>query len=151
MLEQVLIEIGLRREGGLDIIPVSVNFSVEDFEQGNLPEQIEELLEKYNAEPWMIAIKITERDFSRVPESFNRQINDLRGMGVEIRVDDFGSGYSSLNVLHRFDFDLVKIDKSFITNLDAGDGYNKVVVKTILAEYKRIGSMIKVLKHEPKS
>ncbi len=68
-----------------------------------------------------------------------QNIDTIRGFGVRICLDDFGTGYSSLNYLHKFEFDKIKIDQSFIRDLNRPQGSN-VIVKTIIDLIQGIGA-----------
>lgn len=139
MVQTVFEEIKLRRDAHLPIVPVSVNFCVDDFEDGHLKEKLLHLCEKYDAQPWMIVIEITERDIPQMPEPFKEQIEALRQAGFKVWVDDFGSGYSSLNVLNKFPHDLIKIDREFIKDYGHDDQMNTLVVEKIIEVAKQLG------------
>lgn len=86
----------------------------------------------------MIKIEITERDLSNKKE----QIDQLRSYGFEVWMDDFGSGYSSLNALNYYSFDLVKIDTVFVRHLDDGQ-LNRLLIPEIAKVAHKLG--LKVL------
>lgn len=76
----------------------------------------------------MITIEITEQDIAQASEYFNKQLNAFFKHGYTIWVDDFGSGYSNLNILTRYHFHLIKIDQSFIHDLCENHKANNVLL-----------------------
>jgi diguanylate cyclase (GGDEF)-like protein len=111
-------------------ISVSVNFSVLQMLQSDLISSVMEALQLYKVPAKYLTIEITEsliiNDITRVIEI----LNALRGIGVRIAIDDFGTGYSSLNHLRRLPLDYVKIDRSFIFNIEY-DPYTLAFIDTI--------------------
>ncbi len=102
-------------EGG-KVVPVSINFSRLDFELMDVVEVLEESVSKYNIDKSFIHVEVTESALSESFDLLNMNLNVLKGLGYSIWLDDFGSGYSSLNVLKDYDFDVLKIDMKFLTN-----------------------------------
>jgi diguanylate cyclase (GGDEF)-like protein/PAS domain S-box-containing protein len=96
---------------------VSVNISPKQFRQGDLPYLVHSILIETGLRPARLELEITEGvlidDFSRAVSVLNR----LKALGVVIALDDFGTGYSSLSYLHSFPFDLIKIDRAFVSDL----------------------------------
>ena len=102
---------------------LSVNVSVRQLHAGCLTEQVLEALEQTGFPAHRLAIEITESALCEDPEAARKQLEPLREMGVEVHLDDFGIGYSSLAYLQRLPIDCLKIDKSFVAamsdNVDA--------------------------------
>ena len=136
MVEQVCREVVLRSEAGLPLIPVSVNFSAQDFDYRDIPEEIEALYQRYEMEKYVprncFVVEITERDMATATERFNEQLRSLRGKWYQLWLDDFGSGYSSLNVFSRFDIDLIKFDMDLIQDLDSRNGLNRQIISAMI-------------------
>lgn len=136
MVEQVCREVVLRSEAGLPLIPVSVNFSAQDFDYRDIPEEIEALYRRYEMEKYVprncFVVEITERDMATATGRFNEQLRSLRGKGYQLWLDDFGSGYSSLNVFSRFDIDLIKFDMDLIQDLDSRNGLNRKIISAMI-------------------
>ena len=101
---------------GRHIVPVSINFSRLDFELMDVIEVLETSRKKYNIDREYIHVEVTESALSADVDSLHKTIGKLKEMGYAIWLDDFGSGYSSLNVLKDFDFDVIKIDMTFLSN-----------------------------------
>jgi diguanylate cyclase (GGDEF)-like protein len=97
---------------------VSVNMSSKQFSQKNLVQRVSSTLEQTSFDPRRLKLEITEGVLIDHSESIIAVLEQLRAMGIRLAVDDFGTGYSSLSYLHRFPFDSLKIDRSFIDNAD---------------------------------
>ena len=136
MIEQVMKEIPIRADAGLPLLPVSVNFAAQDFVYRNIPEEIENLYQKYKMEKFVsrncFIVEITERDIATASDRFQAQLGLLREKGYQVWLDDFGSGYSSLNVFSRFEIDLIKFDMALIRDLDSRGGLNRKIIKAMI-------------------
>lgn len=97
---------------------VSVNMSSKQFFQTNLVEKVQAILAKTGFDPHRLKLEITEGVLIDHSDSIIATLEQLREMGIRLAIDDFGTGYSSLSYLHRFPFDCLKIDRSFIENAD---------------------------------
>lgn len=142
MLWEVVAKLRQWKERGLDLKPVSVNLAHEDFEMPNLVEKINNLVTGAGLSRSLIKIEITERDLSNNTSRLKEQIDQLRSYGFEVWMDDFGSGYSSLNALNDYSFDLVKIDMVFVRHLDDGQ-LNRLLIPEIAKVAHKLG--LKVL------
>jgi Amt family ammonium transporter len=100
---------------------VSVNLSTRQLLDRRLAERVATVLERHRTPPSSIILEVTESALMRDPELAARSLNALHALGVDLAVDDFGTGYSSLAYLQRFPIDFLKIDKSFVDDLRAGD------------------------------
>ena len=99
---------------------ISVNLSRVQLKQGQrLMGTVREALESHGMPPHALQLEITEREVMQDPDATLILIESLRGLGVRIAMDDFGTGASSLSCLREYPFDTVKIDKSFVTDLCA--------------------------------
>jgi len=97
---------------------IAVNISARQFEQKDFVAQIESLLQKYALDPQNLELELTESILIKnVYESVNTMLA-LKKLGVKMAIDDFGTGYSSLSYLKRFSADVLKIDRSFIRDLE---------------------------------
>ncbi|MBE9167283.1 EAL domain-containing protein [Pleurocapsales cyanobacterium LEGE 06147] len=96
---------------------ISVNLSSRDLIQPNLVEQIRQILDETGLEASSLNLEITESAIIENPESAAVLLAELKALGIGLSLDDFGKGYSSLNYLHRFPIDLIKIDRSFISRI----------------------------------
>ncbi|NLA70564.1 MAG: EAL domain-containing protein [Clostridiales bacterium] len=100
-------------------IPISVNASRNDFMQENLPEMLFNLVKKYDIPAEMLHIEITESAYTDNPQQIISVVSSLRYMGFLIEMDDFGSGYSSLNMLSELPIDILKLDMRFMQQADS--------------------------------
>ncbi len=119
-------------------LKLSVNLSNKQFFQADLFDQIEEALAASTLEPSCLGLEITEGVIIRHADSAASRFSRLKSMGVQLYLDDFGKGYSSLNYLHRFPMDLLKIDRSFTSRIEEAEG-NLAIVKAIVTLAHQLG------------
>ena len=131
ILEQVCQDIYHTKEQGHKTIPVSLNFSRLDFDSVNLVEEIESRMEEYQIEKNLIHIEITESAISENDERLSAAMQKLRSSGYALWLDDFGAGYSGLNVLKEYDFDVMKIDMKFLSNF-SGNVKARQILKNVV-------------------
>lgn len=98
--------------------PIAINLSVLQFYQNNLLEFLDEKIEQYNITPSLIDFEITESAVMRNADSAIETMRSLNKRGFSISLDDFGTGYSSLSYLKKFPVNKLKIDQSFVKNLN---------------------------------
>ncbi len=110
------------RQEGYPAIPVSVNVSRADVYQEDLPETLTNLVERYGIEPQQFHLELTESAYTENPNQIITMVDELRRRGFVIEMDDFGSGYSSLNMLSQVHFDILKLDMKFIQTETAKPG-----------------------------
>mgnify|MGYP000050058935 CR=1 FL=1 len=110
---------------------VSCNMYCKQFLSTTLPDDITEILNRVGIEPKQIRIEITERALMETSDVVLSNLRALKHLGIKILLDDFGTGYSSLSYLHRFPIDVLKIDRSFISNVHEHEN-NRAIIKTII-------------------
>lgn len=104
---------------GINPIPISVNASRADFVSPELAEKIESLVDSYGLPHELLHVEVTESTYTDNPGQMIAAVSKLRDMGFLIEMDDFGSGYSSLNMLSELPIDILKLDMRFMqTNND---------------------------------
>jgi diguanylate cyclase (GGDEF)-like protein/PAS domain S-box-containing protein len=118
--------------GGLGRIRIAVNISVRQMQRNDLVERIVGLTQQYRIAPSDLEVELTESVLMASPQEIAGVLTRLRDIGVVVGIDDFGTGYSSLAYLRRLPIDLLKIDRSFVSNADRDEG-DAQVVKLILA------------------
>ena len=123
---------------GRPVVPVSVNLSRVDFESTDMFRVIEALTEKYHMPHNMLNIEITESAISDNADLMHTTIDRFREAGHQVWMDDFGSGYSSLNTLKDFEFDQIKIDMCFLSDMSPR---SKKILRSMISMAKDI-SMI---------
>lgn len=116
---------------GRKVVPISVNISRYHIQHNNLEEALMGLLHKYDLKPEMLNLEITESLFLDKPEELNRVLDRLQKLGFKLEVDDFGSGFSSLNLIRNISVDTIKIDKEFLDSEIASEKGKIVVNHTI--------------------
>lgn len=116
-----------RSDGLPDDLRLSVNLSPREFRQPDLPDRVVAALEEHGIPPGLFLVEITE---SAIVQGRER-VQQLRDRGVHVGVDDFGTGYSSLAYLETLDVDYLKVDRSFVLDLDR-DPPDDALVRTIL-------------------
>ena len=116
---------------GLPALPTSLNFSRLDFELMDAVGELEKLVEKYRVPKEYLHVEITESAVTRDVEALKKAMSRLHESGYEIWLDDFGSGYSSLNVLKDLDFDLLKIDMEFLRNFSGNENSRRIISSVI--------------------
>ena len=112
-------------------IPVSVNVSRVDIHNPNLEKELLDAVDEYHIPHENYLIEITESAYSNDNNKVNALTESLKSKGFKIEIDDFGAGYSSLNILSELTFDVIKIDMVFIRKMDKGEK-NKGLLTMIL-------------------
>ena len=114
--EQVCILLHDWKEKGYPLLPVSVNVSRADIYRADQIKFLQELVQKYDIEPSLLHLEITESAYTENPGQIVAIVDRLRMKGFVIEMDDFGSGYSSLNMLGQMKMDILKLDTQFVQN-----------------------------------
>lgn len=138
VVEKVCRNFVYAKENGLMLIPVSLNFSKLDFNLINLAEEVEECLKKYGVDKKLIHIEVTESTLSGDDERLKDMLKKFRANGYALWLDDFGAGYSGLNVLKEYDFDMMKIDMKFLHGF-SGNVKARQILKNIISMAKELG------------
>lgn len=131
VLETVLKKIRAQQAEGLFIVPQSVNLSRSDFEMCDIVEEVRCRVDASGLERRYITIEVTESILEKDFEYMREQIRRFKELGFEVWMDDFGSGYSSLDVLQSVDFDLIKFDKTFMDRLNEGEK-GKILINELM-------------------
>jgi diguanylate cyclase (GGDEF)-like protein/PAS domain S-box-containing protein len=116
---------------GLPDLKISVNISPRQFQEENLVAKIEEILNETGLTPDFLELEITETTIVQNVEFARRALHNLRNMGINISMDDFGTGYSSLGYLKKFSFQTLKIDQSFVRDLQ-DNPQDKAIISAIV-------------------
>lgn len=114
---------------GVQPVPVSVNVSRADIYLVDVAAELHALVERYGIEPSLIEVEITESAYSERPDRIVAAFDELAERGFTVLMDDFGSGYSSLNMLKDINVDVLKIDMRF---LDRDDRRSKDIVESVI-------------------
>ncbi|MBR0268382.1 MAG: GGDEF and EAL domain-containing protein [Clostridia bacterium] len=139
VLEQVLEKMTKQAEEKLVVPPHSINLSRSDFETCDIVEEIRKRVDDFGIPRSKICIEITESVIGSDFDFMKEQVERFRGLGFPVWMDDFGSGYSSLDVLQSIEFDLIKFDMSFMRKLDQNEN-----AKIILTELMKMATSLGV-------
>ena len=138
VLEQVLRKIKNLEAAGYYVVPQSVNLSRSDFEGCDIVEEIRSRVDAAGVDRSKITIEITESTLGSNFEFMKDQLERFRQLGFPVWMDDFGSGYSSLDVLQSIKFDLIKFDMSFMQKLDEGEN-GKIILTELMKMANALG------------
>lgn len=119
-----------RSDAGYEPIVISVNQSRAHFLKSNYIERLQNVLIKYNIQPKQIELEITETLFGQEAIT-NSIIKKLKSIGLLISIDDFGSGYSSLHMLHQISVDILKIDKGLLDESDKEEKMRNIIYRVV--------------------
>ena len=125
-------------DSGLPCQPVSVNLSQLDFELCDITDVVFSTMKKYDIPKNLIAIEITESAVASGMKMLDEKIREFRAHGLEVWIDDFGSGYSSFSNLQNHDFDTLKIDMGFVRGI-GNNPKSEVIIASIVSMSKRLG------------
>ncbi|WP_024867203.1 bifunctional diguanylate cyclase/phosphodiesterase [Butyrivibrio sp. FCS014] len=138
IVDTVCRHISERMSEGLPTVPVSVNFSRLDFETTDMLKVVEYAVDRYDIPRDSIHIEITESMIASDAELMEKVIEDFRGAGYEVWMDDFGSGYSSLTLLKDYQFDTMKLDMGFLRTFT---DRSRAIITSTVTMAKDIGIM----------
>ena len=123
---------------GHEDLHISVNLSPSQFKQIDLVERVEGILDSVKLHGESLKLELTETTIMEDPEDAIVTMNQLRRQGITLSLDDFGTGYSSLSYLRRFPIETLKIDRSFVTDVDTNPA-NQEIVKAMVAMGRSFG------------
>ena len=128
-----------REFAALGPLVMSVNLSAKQFHQDDLVARVKRVLGETGLAAESLCLEVTESVLMEQVEQAQRMLDRLNALGVRLALDDFGTGYSSLAYLHRFPFDVLKVDRSFVNRMGADDAEGMKIVKTIIALASELG------------
>ena len=140
IFESVCRDLRAAMDAGKPVVPVSLNFSRLDFELMDAPQELEDLVTRYRIPKELIHVEVTESALTDNFSRLNAAMNRIKELGYSLWLDDFGSGYSSLNVLKDYQFDVVKIDMRFLSNLENSEK-SKTLIDCIVKMANRINML----------
>ncbi len=127
-------------DAGKPVVPVSLNFSRLDFELMDAVTELDELAAKYRIPKELVHVEVTESALMDNYSKLNEAMERIKALGYSLWLDDFGSGYSSLNVLKDYQFDVVKIDMRFLSNLENSEK-SRTLIDCIIQMANRINML----------
>ena len=119
-------------------LTVAVNLCSRDFLQPDLIDYCKQVLDESGLPPECLKLEITESAVMQDPEAAIAMMLQIKSMKIKLAIDDFGTGYSSLSYLHRFPLDTLKIDRSFVSNMEI-DEENMEIARTIVTLARNLG------------
>ncbi len=127
-----------QRIPGAAPLSISVNIFNKQFTQPNLVEQISQVLQETGLDAPRLKLEITENVIMKHDRSATAILSQLKALDIRLVIDDFGTGYSSLSRLHRFPIDELKIDRSFVSRINANEG-NLEIIETMVTLGQKLG------------
>jgi len=137
VFSEVCRQIQTWQRDGLELVPVAVNFSSRQLRTTRLAKLLTRIMEIFEVDPRLIEIEMTESAVVGNLEDVLAVLDSLKDTGVRIALDDFGTGYSSISHLARFPIDVLKIDQSFVLQIDE-DEQVSTLVSALIAMAKRL-------------
>lgn len=139
-----------QRDRGAPIVPVSVNVSRLHFYNMDLLDYLMRLLSQYELTPDMLKLEITESAYTDNPQQIITVIKEFRAKGFRVLMDDFGSGYSSLNMLKNLPVDILKIDMAFVQEVENSARANAILRFIMeLSEALEMGVVVEGVETKP--
>ena len=120
---------------------ISINISIDDFNSMNVLKELQSLIHKYKIDIHCLKLEITESLFEDDQDHFIQTIDELKSAGFIVEMDDFGSGYSSLNLLKNINIDVIKMDMGFLY-ATGSDEKSKIILSTLIDLSKKIGLQV---------
>ena len=131
VLEEVCRQLSAWREAGLPVVPVAVNLSARQFNE-RIVDTVRRVLEDSRLEPDLLELELTESaSMADAGKSF-ALLAQLKALGIRLAIDDFGTGYSNLNYLKRFPVDCLKLDRTFVHDLET-DADDLAIARAVIA------------------
>ena len=122
---------------GLPPVRMAVNLSIRQLRRRGFPARVRAILRETGLAPQRLELEITESSLMVDPEQIIKTLHELRGMGIQLAMDDLGTGYSSLAYLKRLPLDRIKIDRSFVRDIPE-DPDDVAIVQAILAMARQL-------------
>ena len=138
ILRLVCQDIRYNLDNGLPALPVSINFSRADFGIIDIVEVVTETVEQYQVPHELLHIEITESALTDEEDTLKQTIVRLHERGFATWLDDFGSGYSSFNVLKDYEFDVLKLDMKFLTGF-SDNKKSRALIRSVISMADQIG------------
>ena len=140
VLDKTLEQCAFWKQDGLHI-PIAVNLSIKNLHDLNFPSEVKKMLEKWEIDPHLLVLEITESCIIVDQERVVRVVKELENIGVKLSIDDFGTGYSSISYLKKFPAREIKIDKSFIIDMVSNEE-NAIIVRSTIDMVHNIGCKV---------
>ena len=131
-----------RLAAGLSVVRISVNLSREHMKNQDTAEKLHAIAEEYKVPPHLLEFELTETIFLEDMSRIRHLVDQLRGYGYLVSIDDYGSGYTGFSVWHQLDFDILKLDACFQEEKDKVQGRNEILVPGLLEIADKMGVQV---------
>jgi diguanylate cyclase (GGDEF)-like protein len=138
VLRTALAQVAAWEKEGLPTPAIAINVSARQFDHHDFVDKVKRSLEEFGSPGRHLELELTESMVMKAPEQAGEALRNLQALGVNALIDDFGTGYSSLAYLTRFPIQAIKIDRSFVKDLDAGR-HAQTIVRAIVSLAHRLG------------
>ncbi len=132
VIRRAFAQLGEWKAKGLPPIRMAINISAVQFHQSNFADVLADAIDDYAVDPCLIELELTESVLMHNVEAVLASLKRIKAMGFRLAIDDFGTGFSSLNYLRRFPIDRLKIDQSFIRDIENTPA-NESITRSIIA------------------
>lgn len=139
VLEHVCRDMRRWMQEGKELVRISVNLSRRHLEDDNLLEHLFSIIDEYQIPHQYLEIELTETTIDVEFQDLKRIVNGLQNKGISTSVDDFGVGYSSLNLIEEMSWNILKVDKSFLPQQERKNARKSVMLKYIIALAQNLG------------
>lgn len=126
-------------DDGIEPVRVSVNFSKNHLLNIQLVDQIVNVIKRYDVPPQYIEIELTEMSDYKDYKVMESLVNKIKNEGIATSIDDFGTGYSSMTLLRDLNVDTVKLDRSFVVNLEKEQQKDRIMIESVVQMVKALG------------
>jgi diguanylate cyclase len=140
VLREAIRQMAAWKSAGLDI-PVSVNLSARNLVDETLPDRVKELLREWDIEPRYLMVEVTESAVLADPERAGNVIERFQKIGVSLSIDDFGTGYSSLTYVRTMPASELKIDRTFVKEIEVNES-NAAIVRAVIGLAHSLGMKV---------
>ena len=137
VLRQACKELTVLNENGYKDVKIAVNVSMAQLRRPDFVEDLARIIDRGKADPSLLELEITESIAIEDPENVLKSLEKIKNLGLQIAIDDFGTGYSSLNQIHSLPIDCLKIDRSFVSGINDGNG--SMIAETIVDLSRKFG------------
>jgi EAL domain-containing protein (putative c-di-GMP-specific phosphodiesterase class I) len=137
VIEEVCRQLQRWESAGVPLPRVAINVAARQFRQPGFHEAVRRVLESHSIDPGLIELELTENSLMADTDGTRECLRALKSIGVRLAIDDFGAGYSCLSYLRKFPLDVLKIDRSFVSDLDTSVD-SQVICSAILSLAHRL-------------
>jgi diguanylate cyclase (GGDEF)-like protein len=138
VLQTACVQLAAWRAAGLPPVRLALNVSGQQFRRPGLVDRLLSPVREHGLDPSVLEVELTEGTLMDNVQEAERVLRELKNRGVRVAIDDFGTGYSSLSYLKRFPVDVLKIDRSFVTDMTT-DSNDAAIVSAIAAMARSLG------------